>query len=631
MKRILAWDTETFRFGPGCMAPQIVVSTWQASTGTGYCMGWWEAHELTIRGWLEEAARGELLIVGQNVAYDFGCLIASHPGLAPLVFAAYDADGVTCTMLRQKLIDIAAGQLRGYRDASTGGWKVHGYSLAHLYERWTGRALPKPQGVRTSFGDLWRVEPDQWPAEHLQYMLGDPAATMDVFAAQARHDADRGGTLLVDQFRQARAALALHLAGAWGIMTDAGAVEELRQRATDEIAKVSTRLQEAGLVRENRTRDMKAIHARMLEAWEACPRTPTGKPQINAETCEESGDAVLMDLSAYTKWQNVLSKDCTELGKGTTTPIHTRFDPLVDTGRTSSSGSGKGKAKEGHNIQNVKRMPGVRECYAPRPGHLYCACDFAQAELHTLAEVQYAVFGRSVLGDALNGGYDPHLLIAGNAIGTGYEEAVARRKDPDVKEARQHAKPVNFGLAGGMGARGLLSYAKGTYGVAFTMEQAERMIGIYHDTWPDMQDYFDWVRSLLGDGGSGDITHLYSRRVRGHVTYTVGCNSFFQGLAADGAKAAMWEAARAEYAEPGSPLYGCRTVNFVHDELIVEVPDDRELAHAAAMELQRIMQEAFNRWTPHCPTTAEPALMRRWSKNADPVWDNGMLVPWEGG
>ena len=46
--------------------------------------------------------------------------------------------------------------------------------------------------------------------------------------------------------------------------------------------------------------------------------------------------------------------------KGIKTPVQTRFEPLLETGRTSSSAP---------NIQNIKRLVGMRECFRPRPGY----------------------------------------------------------------------------------------------------------------------------------------------------------------------------------------------------------------------------------------------------------------------
>ena len=58
--RILAWDTETFPFGAGRMAPPIVCSSWRVqgeAQAAKTMAAWLPAHWDQIRGWLEAAAR----------------------------------------------------------------------------------------------------------------------------------------------------------------------------------------------------------------------------------------------------------------------------------------------------------------------------------------------------------------------------------------------------------------------------------------------------------------------------------------------------------------------------------------------------------------------------------------------
>ena len=66
---------------------------------------------------------------------------------------------------------------------------------------------------------------------------------------------------------------------------------------------------------------------------------------------------------------------------------------------------------------------------------------------------------------------------------------------------------------------------------------------------------------------------------------------------------------------------------FIHDEFLVEVPE--HTAHECALAVQQIMEDAGRKWCPDVPVRAEPALMRRWSKGAEPKWSNGRLIAWE--
>ena len=115
--------------------------------------------------------------------------------------------------------------------------------------------------------------------------------------------------------------------------------------------------------------------------------------------------------------------------------------------------------------------------------------------------------------------------------------------------------------------------------------------------------------------------------------YTDCCNTYFQGLGADLAKAAGWEIMKAQFGcgEGGfaNALWGFRTVLFTHDEFVSEGPEHR--AHEAAMLQSKLMVEAARPWLPHMrDIDAPPEMMRRYSKKAKAIWSpEGRLQPWD--
>jgi len=274
---------------------------------------------------------------------------------------------------------------------------------------------------------------------------------------------------------------------------------------------------------------------------------------------------------------------------------------------------------------------GIRECFVPRPGYVFAQADFDQLELRTLAQVCISLFGQSRLGELLNAGRDPHTALAADILGIPYEEAMANRKRQDVDAARQVAKVANFGYPGGLGIQKLMLFARKTYKVILTERQTRQLKDQWFASLPEMKLYFDYVgQECNNDEGLARVVHLFSGRIRGACTYTAACNSRFQGLGADAAKRALWRVSRASYAEPDSPLYGSRVVNFIHDEIISEVRDDA-FAHDAAYELARLMVLGANEFLPDVPAKTEPLLMRHWSKDAKALFDEkGRLVPWDG-
>lgn len=187
----------------------------------------------------------------------------------------------------------------------------------------------------------------------------------------------------------------------------------------------------------------------------------------------------------------------------------------------------------------------------------------------------------------------------------------------------------NFGKPGGLGAGSFQSYARKAWGVEISFEESRRLGRQWLHHFPEMKLYFEWISGLVEAGdGVTDIQQFMSGRWRGKCFYTQAANTMFQGLTADAAKAAFWEVTRHCYTIKSSPLYGCRPVLFVHDEIITEAPEDQ--AAEAAVEMERVMIEVYSRYTPDVRITADAHLMKRWSKDAEAVFDErGKLVLWE--
>jgi hypothetical protein len=105
-------------------------------------------------------------------------------------------------------------------------------------------------------------------------------------------------------------------------------------------------------------------------------------------------------------------------------------------------------------------VPSLRECFVARPGYVFSSEDYEAGELVTHAEscmiIAPDVFCE--LADALNKGLKVHNALGASMIGLTYDEMQAILEDPKnprytaCKDARQAAKPGNFGFPGGMGA-----------------------------------------------------------------------------------------------------------------------------------------------------------------------------------
>ena len=609
---MIALDHETAMIEPGLPAPPPVCLSWaDGGAQSGLIVGD-EMHTFWV-----QALAGD--IVGCNIAYDLRVAAAEWPDLWPLIFAAYDEERVYDVSVRQKLIDIALGEYRSHG----------GYGLDDLTLRLCDRTLAKDDAIRLTF---WEHRHALTEA-HRAYAIADSVATLDVFRVQ-EHDLAEVDRLAVlkDQHAQCRADFALGLVSAWGLRTDAAGVAALRKLCEETLARLETELLAEGLLKRTKkgvSRSVRVAQARMLAADPQCRLTDKGRElglretkyvSVDEEACTDSGDPVLEHYSEYSRFGNLLSGHVKAVEAGIVTPLHSRFEVLLDTGRTGSSKPG---------VQNIRTFEGAREVFVPRPGHVYIDCDYSGAELHTLAQVCLNLFGHSALAEALNAGIDVHTRVGARLAGVTYESLKAKvaEGDKEAKRWRSMAKPANFGLPGGLGVKGFRRFAKSSYGVVLSEEEAETLIQAWRDEWPEVSgEYLSWIRDLTSATGFATIEHQISGRWRGHVPYCAAANSLFQGMAADGMKRALYAVIKACYT-PGTALYGCRVVNEIHDEFLAEALEER--ANEAAWELSRIMVREFNYFTKDVPVSAEPALMRRWSKDAQSIVENGVLKVWE--
>lgn len=204
-------------------------------------------------------------------------------------------------------------------------------------------------------------------------------------------------------------------------------------------------------------------------------------------------------------------------------------------------------------------------------------------------------------------------------------------RDGGIPVVTGQSKIANYGLSGGMGPAAFVSYAKG-YGIEIPLSLATKLRDGFRRQWPEMNDYFAHCSAMCSEDEAKYLTFVRSGLVRGRVRYTAVCNGYFQHLAAMGAKQALYEVSRESYLgvdrnEKASPLTGCRSWLFAHDEIGAEVPDDRQYASDAAARVEAIMVREMRLWTPDVPIGATATMTRRWYKGAKPLRENGLLVP----
>lgn len=660
MPTYIGLDTETYLIQPGLQAPPLVVMSMVGDPTMGASLLLRDEALVTVRNLLRNPSAHLVL---QNAAFDMAVFASEQDDLLPLIFAAYDAGRIHCTRIREMLLHNA---LEGLNDADGGGPRV-GFSLADIVKRRFGVDLSAdktaPDAWRLRYSELDGKPLNEWPEEARRY-AGDDA----IWALRIWQQQEEQAEYLKDAPGQTRAAFCLHLMQAWGILTEEAAVLELEERLSATVSEANEKLLASGLLK-GKTKKNKATgileiewsknSARIKELVEQgfarqgleVPRTdpsdrfPEGQVKTDEETlrmagvpdldvlADSLGDAKL--LSTYVQaLKGRVKKGNTDQYEqrgrylpGTGWLINASWNPLVASGRTSC---------QKPNLQNPPRKGGVRECFVPRTGNWFLSVDYSFIELCTWAQACLDLVGKSDMAEAIRAGLDPHVdmgveILRAEGRDVDYEACVVARKGGQswAKDARQLAKAANFGLPGGLGAATFVAYAKATYGVELTEEKARDLKVVWRSKWSEADAYFAHVSGLQQFGASSfTVTLPQSGFVRAGCTFTSGCNTFFQGLAARGAKEALWLLTKACYgADP--LLAGCRIVAFVHDEFILEVPAERERAHAISERVQKLMLEGMQRFVPDVPIKAEPTLMARWYKEAEPVWGaDGILELW---
>lgn len=621
----LVFDLETYLIGPASNAPKPVVASFRVDGGEPFL----DSPD-KVRLWLERALDNKALVIGQNIAYDMMVTMNAYPETTDTIWALYREGLVRDTMIREKLLKLAEGKLT-FDYAAGAKPKFH---LANLAAEYLGIDMSEEKdneySWRYRYSELDGIPIEQWPEAARLYALGDAEITDNVFEAQGAtrrltqegYEYADGKGNIVDEVNQVAHAFALSLQTAWGLRTDEAQVEKLREHLEQTVAEKRRSLSK--FFRKSGTMDTKAVQAAVVAAYEKLnkpvPTTDSGGISRSRTTLEDSGDEELMTLAEYSKDVKELTTYIPMLMTGTYIPIHPRYNSLVETGRTSSYQP---------NIQNLPRRDGVRECFVPRPGHVFISADYASLELAALAQVLLDLFGESDMAKAINEGKDLHIWTASFLLGTDYETALKGKKagDPEVKHARQAAKVANFGFPGGLGVETLITYAREGYGLRITKEDSEALKAAWRAAFPEVVTYFKMVSDDTRGSNSCNVVQHRSGRVRGRCSYTQACNTRFQGLAADGAKLALFNVMYEAYADRSSPLYGARGGAFIHDEIMLEVEEGR--AAAAAKRLSEVMVETMKIFIPDVLIEAEPAISRRWYKGAEPVYKDGVLVPWE--
>ena len=312
-----------------------------------------------------------------------------------------------------------------------------------------------------------------------------------------------------------------------------------------------------------------------------------------------SGEHTVVDaLLEYRKLEKMRSTYLEPLPRlaGPDGRIHTTLNQTATaTGRLSSSNP---------NLQNIpvrgdmgRRM---RTCFTAGPGMKLISADYSQVELRVLAHYSQD----PTLVAAFRNGEDIHTRTA----------ALLHDVEPSEigPDERRKAKTINFGLIYGMGPRKLAQ------DLAIPMSEARMFIERYFARFAHIKEFFDSVEESARE--LGYVTTLSGRRrplpdmrsMSGQARALAerqAVNTLIQGSAADLIKFAML----AVFNDKELRRLKARLLLQIHDELIVEVPEDS--AQAAAERLSALMVDTAS-WGIDLavPLVADAGIGQNWGE-----------------
>lgn len=605
------------------------------------------------------------------------------------------------TVIREKLLHLSThGRLQSAENED-GTYSQLEYGLDKLEYNRLGRDRSAQKEDEDAWRHHYQQLEDKpsslWPQEARTYPIEDAEGTLLVYESQ-EEDAEKLRANGIEPFAtekfQVAVAFALRLMTCRGLLVDEVEKQKLIEWVDQQLAPANFQnLYAMGVLRpaepprphkngaknpdgtpkmtkgKEESRCFAKLHELIVQVCEAnglevkytepSEKFPNGQVKADKEVMELIGH-LHPALEEYKHRESFNKLKGTEIPRmGNLGIVYANFNVLVETGRTSSYAVDEYPSINGQNVH-----PRARLCYKPRDGYVFVSVDYSSLEFVSLAQVCYSLFGESVMRDLLLAGVDPHAYFAAEiayrsddwfrswADESGAETTMARfelfksleefpqddTRRQFYEKFRKMAKPIDFGVPGGMGPDTLVSTAKKSYGVDITREQAEELRDLLFELFPEIRQMLkQWIPQFCQDPDNPD-TYVYTSpfgMVRAGASFCAACNGvLLQTPAAEGAKLATFEVTRACYDptyEDGEPsmLYGCYPLLFIHDELIVEVPED-EWLHERAHEIARLMVEAMKVVMPDVPVKAKPAAMRRWNKDAKGVYDKkGRLQVWE--
>jgi DNA polymerase-1 len=355
-----------------------------------------------------------------------------------------------------------------------------------------------------------------------------------------------------------------------GVAIDTHVLDEQSRALAEQLRDIETKAHEAagGAFNLNSPKQLQEILFERLQIPPA-RKTPGGQPSTAEDVLETlAGDGyelprLILDYRGMAKLKSTYTDALPARVNPRTGRVHTSYHQAVaSTGRLSSTEP---------NLQNIpirtEQGRRIREAFIAPEGYRLLAADYSQIELRIMAHLS----GDAGLLAAFADGRDVHRATAAEVFGHTPEHV--------TDEQRRAAKAINFGLIYGMSAWGLARQ------LGIPRNDAQAYVDRYFERYPGVRAYMDATRERARE--QGYVETVFGRRLyvpeinarngqRRQYAERTAINAPMQGTAADIIKRAMIDV-DAWLQSSGADA---RLTMQVHDELILEVPEDETDAYA---------------------------------------------------
>lgn len=595
------------------------------------------------------------LLIAHNAVFECGVIIKHYPELTELVFDALDNGLIHCTKINEALWNIQREK------------KIYQLTLSALVKHYFNEDISAGKGEdawRMRYSELDGVPLSEWPQEAVDYAIDDSIWAYKVYNKQEH----------IEQNLALKSAVFLNLMGSEGFAIEKSRVDLLEKEIWEFLTPRYDFLVEQGFCdyipkqkqpRKQIKRLKEYVESLGLDLMYTIKGATATSGEALASYLTQKDDAIIKAFSELSRYEKILTSYIKNL-KGAD-KIYSQYSTTLNTGRTSSSGS---KLFRSVNIQQTPRAVegvsyDVRNCFIPRPGFKIGSIDYSCLEICATAHQLYKTLGYSYMREMLNEGNaptDPHSKLASKLKKVSYEDFIAHKKEPEYKETRQKAKPLNLSFAGGVGFDTMrhLMWRDGIKTYFRILETSPRKTDLYYyltnlaqpdirikrmnkyeyalvqdelvllkrymfDLYPCLEEFLKETHKkfLTGkvkmtknefDEWEEEPMYMYDTHgfKRDWCTYTALCNGFLmQTPSAVGAQKAMNKLIRTFYTNPDIYLQA-----FIHDEVVFEVREGRyDLIDQAANIMIDEMQTVLS----SVRIAVEASVSDYWQK-ADGFW-----------